>query len=106
MDQSAIRTEGVITDFLGKKAYTTKMPAMIARKTGAPVISAFIRRTDRGHILDVGEEIELDRSDNMEEAVLRDTARFNTYIEEYIRQNPSDWLWIHRRWKRIKDQTV
>ncbi|HEX9198583.1 MAG TPA: lipid A biosynthesis acyltransferase, partial [Acidobacteriaceae bacterium] len=27
------------------------------------------------------------------------TARFNLVLEDKIRQYPSQWLWMHRRWK-------
>lgn len=103
MDQSVIISEGVIIDFLGKKAYTMKIPAIIARKTGSPVLPVFIRRVKGGHRIEIGKEIELDKSEDSDKAVLNDTIRFTGYIEAYIKQNPSEWLWIHRRWKRIKD---
>jgi len=100
MDQSVISSEGVAADFLGKKDYTMKTPAIIARKTGAAVLPLFIRRTEEGHVIEIGEEVELDGSADAEEAVFRDTVKFNSYIESYIRENPAEWLWIHRRWKR------
>jgi len=103
MDQSVISSEGVIADFLGKKAYTMKMPAMIARKTGSAVLPAFIRRTENGHIMEIGPEIECDSSEDAEKALFNDTVKFSGFIEDYIRQNPAEWLWIHRKWKRIKD---
>jgi KDO2-lipid IV(A) lauroyltransferase len=102
MDQSVVRSEGVIAEFLGKKDYTTKMPALIARKTGAPVLPGFIRRVKDGHLIEIGEEIELDRSEDFETAIYNDTINFSRRIEEYIRRNPVEWLWIHRRWKRMK----
>jgi Kdo2-lipid IVA lauroyltransferase/acyltransferase len=102
MDQSVVPAEGVVTEFLGKRDYTTKMPAVIARKTGCPVIPAFISRTPRGHLIEIHEAVKLDASIDGETAVLNDTIKFSAYIEEYIRRNPSEWLWIHRRWKRIK----
>ena len=46
MDQAVIPDEGYVIDFLGRGAWTTKMPALIARKTGAAVLPAFIHRTD------------------------------------------------------------
>lgn len=102
MDQSVVESEGVVTEFLGKKDFTTRMPAMIARKTGSPVIPAFIRRTSNGHLIELHKALEPDISADGEAALLSDTVRFSSYIEDYIRQNPAEWLWIHRRWKRIK----
>ena len=103
MDQSVVRSEGVIMEFLGKKDYTMKTPALIAMKTGAPVIPAFIRRVEGGHRIEIGEEIALDKTEDSEKDVYTNTVKFSRCIEEYIRHNPAEWLWIHRRWKRIKE---
>ena len=104
MDQSVIRTEGIVVPFLGKDAHAMKTPAILARKTGTPVVPVFIRRTGNGHHrIEIGEEIPLDISADSEAALRQDTINFIKPIEEYVKKYPSDWLWIHRRWKRIKD---
>ncbi|TAL26386.1 MAG: lipid A biosynthesis acyltransferase [Nitrospirae bacterium] len=104
MDQSVLSDEGYVIDFLGRGAWTTKMPALIARKTGAAVLPVFIRRTDRGHSLKIYPEVELSNTDDKEKAVLEDTKKFSGFIEGYIKENPSEWLWIHRRWKRVNNK--
>jgi Kdo2-lipid IVA lauroyltransferase/acyltransferase len=104
MDQSVLTSEGVLADFLGKKDYTMKTPAVIARKTGSPVVPVFIRRVNDGHVVEIGAEITPDPSGDSELAVFNDTVHFSAAIEEYIRRNPSEWLWIHRRWKRLAEQ--
>ena len=103
MDQSVISSEGVVADFLGKKDFIMKTPAIIARKTGAPVLPAFIRRVDSGHCIEIYEEIALDTAEDYEQAVYNDTVKFSGYIEDYIQKNPAEWLWMHRRWKRIRE---
>jgi len=102
MDQAVIAEEGYIIDFLGSGAWTTKMPALIARKTGAAGIPVFIHRTDGKHIIKLYPEIELSKSDDRETAVIEDTKSFSKYVEKYIQEHPSEWLWMHRRWKRVK----
>lgn len=102
MDQAVIPEEGYRIDFLGRGAWTTKMPALIARKTGAAVLPAFIHRTDRGHEMKIYPEIELSQSDDMEIAVIEDTRKFSGFIEQHIKEHPAEWLWMHRRWKRVK----
>lgn len=101
MDQSVLPDEGYIIDFLGRGAWTTKMPALIARKTGATVLPAFILRTFNGHKMIVHPELGLSSINDAEEALKEDTKRFSSTIEQYIKSNPSEWLWIHRRWKRV-----
>jgi len=103
MDQSVIKSEGIIIHFLGKNAYAMKTPAIIARKTGAAVIPLFIRRTEKGHIIEIQEEIPLVLSEDGDTSLLHDTINFSKPIEDYIKKYPSEWLWIHRRWKRIKE---
>jgi KDO2-lipid IV(A) lauroyltransferase len=106
MDQSVLSSEGVLADFLGKKDYTMKTPAIIARKTGSPVVPLFIRRKDDGHIIEIGEEFVPDPSEDSDLAVFNDTVHFSAAVEEYIRMHPSEWLWIHRRWKRLAEQDL
>lgn len=100
MDQAVLPGEGYIIDFLGRAAWTTKVPALIARKTGASVVPAFIRRVGRGHEITIYPEVDLSSDSDREDAVRADTRKFSRFIETYIRENPSQWLWLHRRWKR------
>ena len=102
MDQAVIPAEGYVIDFLGRGAWTTKMPALIAKKTGAAVLPAFIHRTNIGHRMKIYPEVELSNIVDMESAVLEDTKKFSGFIENYIHEHPAEWLWIHRRWKRVK----
>ena len=48
LDQNVAREEGVFVPFFGVPACTTKGLALMAIKTGAPVVPTFIRREDDG----------------------------------------------------------
>jgi len=102
MDQAVLAREGIVIDFLGRGAWTTKMPAIIARKTGAAVLPAFIHRTEHGHTVKIFPAVQFSHEDEKEEQLLKDTKKLSSYVEEYIQKHPSEWLWIHRRWKRVK----
>lgn len=102
MDQAVLKNEGYIIDFFGKPAWTTKMPALIARKTGAAVIPVFINRDRDRHVMNIHPEVTLSAEQDIEKAIIEDTKNFSKYIEDYIRNHPSEWLWIHRRWKRVE----
>jgi len=101
MDQAVLAEEGYVIDFLGRGAWTTKAPALIARKTGAAVLPIFMHREGKDHRMKIYPEVNLSDIADNEMAVLEDTKRFSGYIENYIKENPSEWLWIHRRWKRV-----
>jgi KDO2-lipid IV(A) lauroyltransferase len=100
-DQAVLKTEGYKIDFLGIPAWTSKLPALIARKTGAVIIPAFINRNGKKHVINIFPEVQLSKEDNFETLLLKDTIALSKYIEDYIRKYPAEWLWIHRRWKRI-----
>jgi KDO2-lipid IV(A) lauroyltransferase len=105
MDQAVLKDEGYKIDFLGRPAWTTKMPALIARKTGAAVIPIFINRQGDKHIINIYPEVVLSKagqqsSGAVEQQVIEDTKRFSEFIENYIKEHPTEWLWIHKRWKR------
>ena len=104
MDQAVLAEEGFVIDFLGRGAWTSKVPALIARKTGAAVLPAFIRREGKGHEIIIYPEVSLSSLSDYEHAVREDTQRFSRSIEDYIRINPSQWLWLHRRWKRVPEE--
>jgi Kdo2-lipid IVA lauroyltransferase/acyltransferase len=101
MDQAVIPEEGYVLDFLGRGAWTIKTPALIARKTEAAVVPVFLHRHDGGHTITLYPQVELSRNNDRETAVKEDTAKFSSYIENYIKEHPTEWLWIHRRWKRV-----
>lgn len=103
MDQAVVPDEGFIIDFLGRGAWTSRMPALIARKTGAPVIPVFMSREGAGHVMTIYPEAPLRYEDKSENALKEDTRLLSRYVEDYIKLHPSEWLWLHRRWKRVEE---
>ncbi|PKL51830.1 MAG: lipid A biosynthesis acyltransferase [Nitrospira bacterium HGW-Nitrospira-1] len=101
MDQAVSKGEGKVIDFLGRGAWTTKMPALIARKSGASILPVFIHREFDSHVIIINPEVQLSDESDSEKAVIEDTKKFTAYIEDCIRRHPSEWLWIHKRWKRV-----
>lgn len=105
MDQAVFENEGVLIEFLGRPAWTTKMPALIGRKTGAAMLSAFIHREGDEQVIRFSPPFYLDGgSGEGEAALIADTQRLSRHIEDHIRAYPSEWLWIHRRWKRTGEE--
>ena len=103
IDQRAKRSEGVWADFFGKKAPTTPGLAVLAMKTGAPVVPVFMVRDGFGkHRLIAQNPLELVRTGDIKKDVEANTQLFNHTLESMIRQYPDQWFWVHRRWERKK----
>ena len=101
IDQRAKRSEGIWADFFGKKAPTTPGLAVLAMKTGAPVLPVFMVRDEfQGHRLIIKEPLELIRTGDIKRDVEANTQLFNRTLESMIRQYPDQWFWVHRRWAR------
>jgi KDO2-lipid IV(A) lauroyltransferase len=101
IDQRAKRSEGVWVDFFRRKAPTTPALAVLAMKTGAPVLPVFmIRNGFQKHRLIIKSPLELIRTGDIQKDVEANTQLFNETLESMIRQYPDQWFWIHRRWER------
>ena len=98
-DQHMGKSKGVRVNFFNRPASTMKAVAMIALKTGTPVVPIFNWREGNLHYLTSGPEISLVQGRSKEETILRSTQRFNDVLEAFIRKHPEQWTWIHRRWK-------
>jgi KDO2-lipid IV(A) lauroyltransferase len=101
LDQSALRSERVFVPFLGRPAATNVGLAMLALKSGAPVLPAFSARGPDGrHRAWIGEPIPPVSEGRREERMGVMTARYTAAIEAQVRRHPDQWFWVHDRWKR------
>jgi KDO2-lipid IV(A) lauroyltransferase len=103
VDQDA-RDQGVFVPFFGREASTLKSPAMLSMRTGAPILPFVARRIEGDRfIVEIGEPFVAEGSSDREEDLARATARFTQVLEGWIRQSPGQWLWLHRRWKTVRE---
>jgi KDO2-lipid IV(A) lauroyltransferase len=104
IDQRAKRSRGVWVDFFGKKAPTMPGLAVMAIRSGAPVVPAFmIRNGFQKHRLVVKKPVELVLTGDREKDVEINMQRFTHVLESMIREYPDQWIWIHRRWERKRE---
>ncbi|AJE04761.1 lipid A biosynthesis acyltransferase [Geobacter pickeringii] len=96
IDQAVQENEGAVVDFFGRGAWTTTMPAVVAARTGAPLLPIFIHREGGRHVVTISPEVELAPADDHRET----TRRLNRAIEGHIARHPAEWLWVYKRWKR------
>lgn len=98
-DQDA-GTRGVFVDFLGRPASTAKGPAILAMRTGAPLmISMLIRESNNMHRLIFKGPLEISNTGNFKKDVLINTKLWSNVLEDCVKAYPEQWFWLHRRWK-------
>lgn len=101
IDTNMTPPQGVFVPYFGQMACTGSGLARIAQKTGAAVLPGFMlwEPGEKRYVLHFGAEIELATTADPEADAVTNTARFTAAVEQYVRHAPSQWLWIHRRWK-------
>lgn len=93
--------EGAFVEFMGRPAWTPVAAAQMAIKFNASVVFGFIHRErDGSHTIFIEGPLDLIRSGQEEEDIVSNTALFTRKIEEAIRMDPEQWVWMHRRWRR------
>jgi len=99
LDQSVGADDGVFAYFFGEPTCTSKGFGFIAMRTGAPVVPVFMVREQRGYSVIFGKRIPLVLTGDIQSDLMENTKAYNSAIEGIIRRYPSQWFWIHNRWK-------
>ena len=99
IDQHVLERDAVYVDFFDRPAATTSALAVLAARTGAPVIPLFALPLEDGRYRLVYEPAVEPPEDETPAALLAFTQRCTDVLEMYVRRHPSLWLWMHRRWR-------
>ena len=93
--------EGAFVDFMGRPAWTPTGAVSLAIKFNAPLLFGHSwREKHNKHVGMIEGPIELVRTGNDEQDIIVNTALLTKKIEACIRNNPAEWVWMHRRWRR------
>jgi KDO2-lipid IV(A) lauroyltransferase len=97
------KRNAMLVPFFGRPAYTAVGPAVLSKKTGAPIVPIFIAKRDGGFFIDIMPPIEDSSTDDYNNDIRIITERANGAIEQYIRKYPDQWLWSRPRWKPARE---
>ena len=92
LDQAA--EDGEYFDFMGSPAKTSTSMAKLAIKLNALLVPAYATRNDKNSKIYVSFEKPIDITNYRTM-----TANINKSIVSRILKNPTQWYWLHRRWK-------
>ncbi len=99
VDQAVSPEEGVLIPFLGRMAWASKAPVVLSRKTGVAVMPVFIHREAGHHVITFYPECVF-AGGSGDVDIAHDVKVYSEFYERFIIAHPTDWYWVHRRWKR------
>lgn len=91
---------GVFVDFFGRPAATNTLVPILARRTGCVVLPMHNAWKEGKLHIYCEAPVELSSNPDVGLAVGEDTQKLTGYVERWIREDPTQWLWLHNRWKR------
>jgi Kdo2-lipid IVA lauroyltransferase/acyltransferase len=100
IDQNVQAKDGIFVRFFGRPACTTTVAAAIALKTSCAIVPVhcILQRNGRYRMV-YGPRVDWAGTGRRDEDVEALTQHMTTIIEGWVRENPEQWLWLHRRWK-------
>jgi KDO2-lipid IV(A) lauroyltransferase len=98
-DQAVSREEGALIEIMGRTAWASKAPVIIAQKSGAPLVPVFIHREGTRQVITFYPEHQFS-GDMSDEGIRQETQALSCYVENFVVAHPTQWYWVHNRWKR------
>ena len=89
---------GIEVNFFGKTSKMPSGPAILAIKTGAPLITAYVRYTPGGIEIIFDETLKPTNSESEEEQIKVITQSMADNFAKRIKENPVDWHMLQRIW--------
>jgi KDO2-lipid IV(A) lauroyltransferase len=100
LDLDSSKVSGHFVPFFGRSANTAAGPVVIARKTGSPVVPmAMFRTPDDRYLVKILPGFKVDNTDDKEADIIKGLTLCNKGLQELINHDPTQWIWIHNRWK-------
>ncbi len=100
IDQDTKKVEGVFAEFLGHPAYTPIGPVILAMKTSSAIVPMVIHiRKDGTHLIRVKPKLPLKIEGDDQNNLHHNIQLCNDALSEFILEHPTQWVWMHERWK-------
>jgi KDO2-lipid IV(A) lauroyltransferase len=91
--------EGMAIPFFGHDAMTAPAIAHFALKFGCPVHPAVVERLSGARFrVTISPALDIVNTGDKDHDTRQILIQINTQIESWVRKNPGQWLWLHRRW--------
>jgi KDO2-lipid IV(A) lauroyltransferase len=100
--------KGIFVDFFGRKASTYKSIGLLALTNNIPIVVGYGRRIENRFFFEIGVNRIIFPQEwaDKDDPLLWVTAEYTKAIEQFVREDPTQSWWQHRRWKHQPKETL
>jgi KDO2-lipid IV(A) lauroyltransferase len=91
--------KGVVVDFMGVPTETATGIAVLHMRTGAPIVPVVAFRDGYRHNIIVLPMMRFELHGDYEEKLRTIMQSISNLLGEWIMRYPTQWIWMHRRWR-------
>ena len=100
IDQHRASDKAVAVEFFGRRAATSPSPALFALRSGAPVFAGWMTLDPDGvYTVHFRGPFPVPEAPTLAERLQLHSQMLASDLERVVRDHPSEWFWVHRRWK-------
>jgi KDO2-lipid IV(A) lauroyltransferase len=97
--------DGIAVPFFGHDAMTAPAVAELALKYDLPIYMAQVVREKGAHFtVTMHPHLQFEKTGDRKQDVYSMMRRINDTFEDWARQHPEQWFWVHRRWPKPQDK--
>jgi KDO2-lipid IV(A) lauroyltransferase len=100
IDQNMTGIPRVFVPFFGRLASTSPALGHLSLRIGAAIVPAYtVPHANGTYTFRYLPELTVSPEGDLDERVWRLTADMTRLVEDWVRERPDTWLWLHNRWK-------
>lgn len=102
LDQHTYPPIGIECLFFNRSAWTNSSLVKFVQKLNTPIIPIKTFRDSKGfYDIYIESEIEYIKCENPDDEIKVNTQNYLLNLEKTILEHPEQWIWLHKRWKKI-----
>ncbi len=91
--------DGIAVPFFGRPAMTAPALAELALRHNCPVVAARVTRVKGANFkMTALPPVRFEKTGDHKADVLAAMTQINNQVEQWVRDTPEQWLWLHNRW--------
>ena len=92
--------DGINVPFLGHDAMTAPAIARLALNFKCPLVPIQVIRTCKANFkIKIHPALKINETNHREQDIYQIMSQINGLIGGWIKENPAQWFWLHKRWK-------